>query len=115
MGANQVSFPSHRAEDKLAIIRAAVFERLSVDDIVRELGDELQREDIEFLRVGAVREAVTLQRAAHPREVNTRLSFGTPLGPAEPLRQPRCREHVVRCQGDEGLLESLLCLGLFVF
>src|ERR1035441_9442338 len=55
--------PPDRVEDKLAVVRAAVFERLAVDDVARQLLDKLRCERIERFRELAVRQPESLHRA----------------------------------------------------
>ena len=78
--------PPDRVEDKLAVVGAAVFERLAVDDVVRQLLDELRRERLERFRELAVRQPVSLQRAGDAGEVNGGLGAGALLGDSGPGR-----------------------------
>src|ERR1017187_4424829 len=72
--------PPDRVEDKLAVVGAAVFEGLAVDEIVRQALHELGREGVERFWELLVRQPVLLQRTSDPGQICAGLAEGALLG-----------------------------------
>ena len=80
----------------LDVFGAAIFERLAVADVLRQLRDELGGERVERVRELAIRQPVALERAGDAGKVNGALGVSAIVGETTQGRQQHSREQIVR-------------------